>query len=83
VLIYILFILHFISWFQNVILANRACGGGLVAWKGTNQTDAPGNRYGAYISDSQIIRVRSSLNPSFLPPSFSFGGNTTFKFYLF
>ncbi|KAJ7863449.1 pectin lyase-like protein [Mycena olivaceomarginata] len=44
------------AWFQNVILANRACGGGLVAWKGTNQTDAPGNRYGAYISDSQIIR---------------------------
>ncbi|KAJ6451596.1 carbohydrate esterase family 8 protein [Mycena sanguinolenta] len=44
------------AWFQNVILANRACGGGLVAWKGNNQTFAPGNRYGAYISDSQIIR---------------------------
>ncbi|PFH53349.1 carbohydrate esterase family 8 protein [Amanita thiersii Skay4041] len=40
-------------WFQNVVLANRACGGGIVAWKGTNQTDAPGNRYGAYISNSQ------------------------------
>ncbi|PPQ88402.1 hypothetical protein CVT25_011281 [Psilocybe cyanescens] len=44
------------AWFQNVILANRACGGGLVAWKGTNLTDAPGNRYGAYISDSTIVR---------------------------
>ncbi|KAJ7243738.1 pectin lyase-like protein [Mycena rebaudengoi] len=44
------------AWFQNVILANRACGGGLVAWKGTNLTDAPGNRYGAYIASSQIIR---------------------------
>ncbi|KAJ7223895.1 carbohydrate esterase family 8 protein [Mycena haematopus] len=44
------------AWFQNVILANRACGGGLVAWKGTNQTEAPGNRYGAYISSSQIMR---------------------------
>ncbi|KAJ7637533.1 pectin lyase-like protein [Mycena polygramma] len=44
------------AWFQNIILANRACGGGIVAWKGTNQTDAPGNRYGAYISSSQIIR---------------------------
>ncbi|KAF8904077.1 pectin lyase-like protein [Gymnopilus junonius] len=44
------------AWFQNVILANRACGGGLVAWKGTNLTDAPGNRCGAYISDSTIIR---------------------------
>jgi len=44
------------AWFQNIILANRACGGGIVAWKGTNLTDAPGNRYGAYIADSQIIR---------------------------
>ncbi|KAG6909252.1 hypothetical protein DXG01_001434 [Tephrocybe rancida] len=44
------------AWFQNVILANRACGGGLVAWKGTNLTDAPGNKYGAYISNSKIIR---------------------------
>ncbi|KAH8085963.1 carbohydrate esterase family 8 protein [Cristinia sonorae] len=44
------------AWFQNVILANRACGGGIVAWKGTNLTDAPGNRYGAYVADSKIIR---------------------------
>ncbi|KAI0031178.1 carbohydrate esterase family 8 protein [Vararia minispora EC-137] len=44
------------AWFQKVTLANRACGGGIVAWKGTNLTDAPGNRYGAYIADSQIIR---------------------------
>ncbi|KAF8955293.1 pectin lyase-like protein [Flammula alnicola] len=44
------------AWFQNIVLANRACGGGLVAWKGTNLTDAPGNRYGAYIADSSIIR---------------------------
>ncbi|EJU04530.1 carbohydrate esterase family 8 protein [Dacryopinax primogenitus] len=43
--------------------ANRGCGGALVAWKGTNQSDptgttpiAPGNHYGAYISNSQIIR---------------------------
>jgi len=44
------------AWFQNVILANRACGGGIIAWKGTNLTDAPGNRYGAYVADSKIIR---------------------------
>ncbi|KAF7799407.1 hypothetical protein EIP86_010640 [Pleurotus ostreatoroseus] len=44
------------AWFQNVTLANRACGGGIAAWKGTNLTDAPGNRYGAYISDSRIMR---------------------------
>ncbi|KAI0671108.1 pectin lyase-like protein [Trametes maxima] len=44
------------AWFERVTLANRACGGGIVAWKGTNLTDAPGNRYGAYISNSRIIR---------------------------
>ncbi|XP_006462415.1 hypothetical protein AGABI2DRAFT_151878 [Agaricus bisporus var. bisporus H97] len=44
------------AWFEHVVLANRACGGGIVAWKGTNLTDAPENRYGAYISNSQIIR---------------------------
>ncbi|KAH7913950.1 carbohydrate esterase family 8 protein [Hygrophoropsis aurantiaca] len=44
------------AWFQSITLANRACGGGIVAWKGTNLTAAPGNRYGAYISDSRIIR---------------------------
>ncbi|TBU46272.1 pectin lyase-like protein [Dichomitus squalens] len=44
------------AWFENVTLANRACGGGISAWKGTNLTDAPGNRYGAYISNSRIIR---------------------------
>ncbi|KAF7422329.1 hypothetical protein PC9H_010485 [Pleurotus ostreatus] len=44
------------AWFEDVVLANRACGGGIVAWKGTNQTDAPGNRYGAYVSNSRIAR---------------------------
>ncbi|KAF8588559.1 carbohydrate esterase family 8 protein [Ramaria rubella] len=44
------------AWFENVTLANRACGGGIAAWKGTDLTDAPGNRYGAYISNSRIIR---------------------------
>ncbi|TFK93312.1 carbohydrate esterase family 8 protein [Polyporus arcularius HHB13444] len=44
------------AWFENITLANRACGGGITAWKGTNLTDAPGNRYGAYISNSRIIR---------------------------
>ncbi|KAI0373805.1 carbohydrate esterase family 8 protein [Pilatotrama ljubarskyi] len=44
------------AWFEKATLANRACGGGIVAWKGTNLTDAPGNRYGAYISNSKIMR---------------------------
>ncbi|KAG2124650.1 carbohydrate esterase family 8 protein [Suillus clintonianus] len=39
------------SWFQNVILANRACGGGITAWQGTK-----GTRNGAFIADSKIIR---------------------------
>ena len=46
-----------ISWFQSVVLANRACGGGLVAWAGTSMTNAPGSQSGAYIADSSIIRV--------------------------
>ena len=45
------------SWFESVTLANRACGGGIAAWRGTSQTDAPGNRFGAYIFNSRIIRV--------------------------
>ncbi|KAG1869025.1 carbohydrate esterase family 8 protein [Suillus subalutaceus] len=39
------------AWFQNVILANRACGGGITAWQGTS-----GTKNGAYIADSKIIR---------------------------
>ncbi|KAH7920300.1 carbohydrate esterase family 8 protein [Leucogyrophana mollusca] len=39
------------AWFQSVTLANRACGGGITAWQGTN-----GTRYGAYIADSRIMR---------------------------
>ena len=52
-----------IRWFQNVVLANRACGGGIVAWRGPgpNSTDVVGNRHGAYIADSSIIRVSIAL----------------------
>ncbi|KAG1838919.1 carbohydrate esterase family 8 protein [Suillus subalutaceus] len=39
------------AWFQNVILANRACGGGITAWQGKE-----GTRNGAFIADSKIIR---------------------------
>ncbi|CAA7265500.1 unnamed protein product [Cyclocybe aegerita] len=52
------------AWFQNLILANRACGGCIVAWKGTNLTNAPGKRYGTYVADSSVIRV---INSSFVP----------------
>ncbi|KAI9462267.1 carbohydrate esterase family 8 protein [Boletus coccyginus] len=40
-----------IAWFQSVTLANRACGGGITAWKGE-----PGTRQGVYIANSRIIR---------------------------
>ncbi|KAG1822654.1 carbohydrate esterase family 8 protein [Suillus subaureus] len=40
-----------LAWFQNVILANRACGGGITAWQGKS-----GTKNGAYIADSKIIR---------------------------
>ncbi|GJJ13452.1 hypothetical protein Clacol_007706 [Clathrus columnatus] len=45
-----------VRWFENVVMANRACGGGLVAWKGTDLITAPGNRYGGYVSNSKIMR---------------------------
>lgn len=62
--VFLTFFFFKIRWFQNVVLANRACAGGIVAWKGTNLTDAPGNRYGAYIADSSIIRVNfTALDP--------------------
>ncbi|KAL4249185.1 pectinesterase family protein [Abortiporus biennis] len=44
------------AWFQGITLANRACGGGIAAWKGTDQSTASGNKFGAYIADSRIIR---------------------------
>ncbi|CUA71215.1 Putative pectinesterase/pectinesterase inhibitor 26 [Rhizoctonia solani] len=44
------------AWFEKVTLANRACGGGITAWKGSNETDAPGNHYGVYVANSRIIR---------------------------
>ncbi|KAF8127035.1 carbohydrate esterase family 8 protein [Boletus edulis] len=39
------------AWFQSVILANRGCGGGITAWRGT-----PGATNGIYIANSSIIR---------------------------
>lgn len=39
-----------------------------MAWKGTNQTDAPGNRYGAYVSNSRIARVSLMLLADILSP---------------
>ncbi|KAI1309686.1 pectin methylesterase family protein [Xylaria venustula] len=40
-------------------LSLRNCGGGITAWKGTNITFA--NKYGVYISNSQVLAANSSI----------------------
>jgi hypothetical protein len=40
-------------------LLMRGCGGGVTAWKGTNTTFA--NKYGVYISDTNIIATNTTV----------------------
>ncbi|KAI1181287.1 carbohydrate esterase family 8 protein [Nemania sp. FL0916] len=47
---------------QSSSLSLRNCGGGITAWKGTNTTFA--NKYGVYISDSQLLAANSSIAPT-------------------
>lgn len=44
-----------IAYFKNATLFNRACGGGIVAWKGTD-TSPENNTYGAYLDETRLIR---------------------------
>lgn len=46
---------------ESSSLSLRSCGGGITAWKGTNTTFA--NKYGVYISDSQLLAANSSIAP--------------------
>ncbi|KAI0444535.1 pectin methylesterase family protein [Xylaria telfairii] len=46
---------------ENSSLLLRNCGGGITAWKGTNTTFT--NKYGVYISDSQLLASNSSIAP--------------------
>ncbi|KAJ2995286.1 hypothetical protein NUW58_g1316 [Xylaria curta] len=46
---------------QSSTLSLRNCGGGITAWKGTNTTFT--NKYGVYISDSQLLAANSSVAP--------------------
>lgn len=46
---------------ENSSLLLRNCGGGITAWKGTNTTFT--NKYGVYISDSQLLAANSSIAP--------------------
>lgn len=47
------------AWFERSNLALRRCGGGIIAWKGTNTTFA--NQYGCYVSNSFIKAANSSI----------------------
>ena len=44
---------------QNSRVELRGCGGGIIAWKGTNTTFP--NKYGAYISDSIVEAANASV----------------------
>jgi pectinesterase len=51
------------AWIENSNLTLRACGGGVIAWKGTNTTFE--NKYGCYVSNSYINGANSSIVASF------------------
>ncbi|KPM45132.1 hypothetical protein AK830_g1376 [Neonectria ditissima] len=46
-------------WIEKSALTLRNCGGGITAWKGTNTTFE--NKYGAYISKSQILAANATI----------------------
>ncbi|KAK4620200.1 putative pectinesterase A [Fulvia fulva] len=47
-------------WVENSNVLLRGCGGGITAWKGTNNTHE--NKYGVYIHDSQVIAANDTLD---------------------
>ncbi|GKT62482.1 pectinesterase [Colletotrichum tofieldiae] len=47
------------AYIEKSTLSLRNCGGGITAWKGTNTTFE--NKYGVYISDSQVIAANASI----------------------
>ncbi|KAH8881027.1 pectin lyase-like protein [Thozetella sp. PMI_491] len=49
-------------YIEKSTLALRGCGGGVVAWKGSNTTFE--NKYGAYISDSYLGAANASVASS-------------------
>lgn len=50
------------AWIERSNLTLRNCGGGIIAWKGTNTTFE--NKYGCYVSNSFINAANSSIAPS-------------------
>ncbi|KAL1895473.1 hypothetical protein Sste5346_005281 [Sporothrix stenoceras] len=51
------------AWVQQTRVTLRGCGGGITAWKGTNTTFA--NKYGVYISNSQIHAANDTIANQF------------------
>jgi pectin methylesterase-like acyl-CoA thioesterase len=47
------------AWIEKTQLTLRNCGGGIIAWKGTNTTFE--NKYGCYVSNSRIVAANSSI----------------------
>ncbi len=47
------------AWVQHSTVLLRGCGGGIIAWKGTNTTFP--NKYGAYISSSTVQAANSTV----------------------
>lgn len=51
------------AWIERSNLRLRGCGGGIIAWKGTNTTGFA-NKYGCYVSNSFLGAANSSIAPS-------------------
>lgn len=52
------------AWIQSSTVTLRGCGGGVIAWKGTNTTFE--NKYGCYISDSTIKPENETIAEDFV-----------------
>ncbi|PSN70781.1 pectin methylesterase family protein [Corynespora cassiicola Philippines] len=47
------------AWIEKSQLTLRGCGGGIIAWKGTNTTFS--NKYGCYVSNSNILAANATV----------------------
>ncbi|KAL1851008.1 hypothetical protein VTK73DRAFT_9563 [Phialemonium thermophilum] len=47
------------AWIERSTLLLRNCGGGIIAWKGTNTSFV--NKYGAYISRARVLAANATI----------------------
>lgn len=47
------------AWIENSTLSLRGCGGGIIAWKGTNTTFD--NKYGCYVARSLVVAANTTV----------------------